>query len=133
MTTDPKVAAQIEAHLRGKAPRLRETVQALHVFVKDAVPGVTESINPWGMPTFESNGPMCYFSAATKHITFGFLRGTSLDDPKGLLEGTGKNLRHVKLRSVDDLKRDGLRELVRAAARLNRAEPMQGMMPKGKK
>jgi hypothetical protein len=32
------------------------------------------------------------------HVTFGFHYGTSLDDPERLLEGTGKNLRHVKLR-----------------------------------
>lgn len=130
MAADPRVAAQIEAQLRGKDPQLQEVVRGLRALVRKAVPGVAESLNPWDMPTFESNGPMCYFSVAAKHVTFGFLRGTSLDDPKGLLEGTGKNLRHVKLRKAEDLKREGLRELVKAAARLNRDDPMQGWKPK---
>ena len=96
------------------------------------MPEVTETVNPWGLPTFELNGPLCYFMVATKHITFGFPRGTSLADPHGLLEGTGKNLRHVKLRKVEDLRKDGLRELVEEAARLNRETPAQTMMGRSK-
>jgi hypothetical protein len=73
-----------------------------------------------------------YFMTAKKHITFGFHRGTSLTDPHGLLEGTGKNLRHVKLRKMEDLRKEGLRELVEEAARLNRETPAQTMMGRRK-
>jgi len=44
-----------------------------------------------------------------------------------LLEGTGKNIRHVKLREVKDLGRKGLRGLVQAATRLKGQAPMKGM------
>jgi hypothetical protein len=63
------------------------------------------------------------------HITFIFIRGTSLPDPKGLLEGTGKNIRHVKIKSPEDLSRPGLRELLKSAARLNAKDPQKGMRP----
>jgi hypothetical protein len=43
----------------------------------------------------------------------------TLPDPEGLLEGTGKGIRHVKIRSEADLKRPGLKALLRAAG--NRA------------
>jgi len=108
-------------------PKLQEIVRGLRVLIQKVVPEVTETVNPWGIPTFELNGPMCYFMVATKHITFGFPRGTSLADPHGLLEGTGKDMRHVKLRNVEDLQREGLRELVEEAARLNRESPAKGM------
>jgi hypothetical protein len=49
-----------------------------------------------------------------------------------LLEGTGKNIRHVKLRTVADLEQKGLPWLVLAAARLNGIEPMKGMTGKRK-
>ena len=61
------------------------------------------------------------------HVTFGFLRGTSLPDPEKLLEGTGKNLRHVKLWTVEDLKRPALKKLIVEAAKLNKRKPMKGM------
>lgn len=88
-----------------------------------------ETVNPWGIPTFESNGPFCYFMVGKNHVTLGFLKGTSLKDPEKLLEGTGKNLRHVKVRSVKDLGRKGLVELIRSASRLNRDELQHGMRP----
>ena len=89
-----------------------------------------ESVNPWKIPTFESNGPMCFFMIGKNHVTFGFLRGTSLPDPAKLLEGAGKNLRHVKLRTPEDLRKAALKKLIKAAARLNKKEPMEGMKQK---
>jgi hypothetical protein len=104
-------------------PDLKVVVRGLRSLVKQSVPAFKESVNPWGVPTFESNGPICYHMTGKNHVTFGFLRGTSLNDPKGLLEGTGKNLRHVKLRTMEDLKRPALKQLIVAAARLNRDDP----------
>lgn len=119
--------AQIAGILKKKDPVLRSLAQGLRNFVHRQVPGVTESINPWGVPTFDYHGPLAYFMVHAGHITFGFHRGATLEDPRGLLEGTGKSLRHVKLRPRDDLERPGLRELVKAAARLNRKEPLTEM------
>jgi hypothetical protein len=38
-----------------------------------------------------------YVNAFTAHVNVGFFRGADLDDPAGLLEGTGKFMRHVKV------------------------------------
>ena len=40
----------------------------------------------------------CYVNAFMAHVNVGFFLGALLDDPDGLLEGTGKRMRHVKLR-----------------------------------
>jgi len=40
----------------------------------------------------------CYVNVFTAHANVGFFLGAWLDDPAGLLEGTGKRMRHVKLR-----------------------------------
>ena len=48
-------------------------------------------------------------------VNLGFYRGTSLTDPGNLLEGTGARMRHVKMRSVEDVKRPGVRDLIREA------------------
>jgi hypothetical protein len=124
---EPSADARIDTAARATDPKLQEIIRGLRELIQEVVPEITETVNPWGIPTFELNGPMCYFMVATKHITFGFPLGTSLTDPKGLLEGTGKNMRHVKLRNVEDLRREGLRELVEEAARLNRETPSPSM------
>lgn len=122
----------IDAYVARKSPELAAVAQGLRQLMRKTVPGTKESVNPWKIPTFESHGPMCLFSIGKNHVTFGFLRGTSLPDPAKLLEGTGKNLRHVKLRTPEDLRKPALKKLIQAAARLNQKEPMEGMRPKKK-
>ncbi len=122
----------IDKYVAQKRAELGDVAQDLRRLMKKLVPGTTESVNPWKIPTFESNGPVCFFTVGKNHVTFGFLRGTSLPDPGKLLEGTGKNLRHVKLRTLEDLREPALKKLILAAARLNKKEPMEGMKPKKK-
>jgi len=40
---------------------------------------------------------------ATNHVSLGFNYGSELPDPKGLLEGTGKLFRHIKIKSQEQL------------------------------
>lgn len=124
-----KYPATHDQYLRSKNLGQQEAANQLRALVKKTLPKSKESINPWHVPIFESSGPICYYMAGMNHITLGFIRGTSLPDPEGLLEGTGKNLRHVKIKSADDLKRKGLRELLKSAAALNAKEPQDGMRP----
>lgn len=42
--------------------------------------------------------PFGYVNAFTAHVNVGFFRGADLPDPAGLLEGSGKRMRHVKLK-----------------------------------
>ncbi len=59
---------------------------------------------------------LLYFIMPTKAgVSLGFMHGTTLADPKGLLEGTGKNLRHVKLKTLEDAANPALRKLVEVA------------------
>lgn len=45
----------------------------------------------------------CYvMDQGGRYVNLGFFRGTELADPDGLLEGSGKRLRHIKVRSLDE-------------------------------
>jgi hypothetical protein len=120
----------IDLYVDAKPGELRDVAEKLRKLVNKTVKGTKESVNSWKIPTFESNGPMCFFMVGKYHVTFGFLRGTSLPDPAGLLEGTGKSLRHVKLRTAEDVSAPALKKLIEAAARLNKKEPMESMKAK---
>ena len=56
-----------------------------------------------------------YVDAFTAHVNVGFFRGSQLPDPAGLLEGTGKFMRHVKLRPGRAVDEDALRRLIETA------------------
>ena len=109
--------------------QLQRVVRELSTLVKETVPTSKQTVNAWGVPTFEAKNPFCFYMVGKNHVTFGFHFGTSLQDPERLLEGTGKNIRHVKLRALEDVKRKGLKEMVEAAARFE-GKPMRGMRGK---
>jgi len=56
-----------------------------------------------------------YVNAFTAHVNVGFFRGAEIADPEGLLEGTGKFMRHVKLRPGHDFNATALTKLIEAA------------------
>jgi hypothetical protein len=56
-----------------------------------------------------------YVGVFTKHVNVGFFFGAVLPDPAGILEGTGRFMRHVKVRPEAPVDEPALRALVRAA------------------
>ena len=124
MTSDAKTAAAVDSYVAKRNAKLKPVTDALRALVRKAVPKSREAINPWGVPTFEWNGPICYLMVGKRHVTFGFPRGASLQDSAKLLEGTGKNMRHVKLREVSDVHDANLKQLILEAKKLNREQPL---------
>jgi hypothetical protein len=53
-----------------------------------------------------------YVNAFTAHVNVGFFRGAELADPEGLLEGSGKLMRHVKLRPEGGVDTAALKKLI---------------------
>ncbi|MEY2563765.1 MAG: hypothetical protein QOH88_1958 [Verrucomicrobiota bacterium] len=56
-----------------------------------------------------------YVNAFTAHVNVGFFRGAELADPTGLLEGTGKFMRHVKLSPEREVDTAALTTLIETA------------------
>ncbi len=61
------------------------------------------------------NAAFAYVNAFKAHVNVGFFCGTELADPAGLLEGTGKVMRHVKLSPEREVDATALRKLIETA------------------
>jgi hypothetical protein len=59
----------------------------------------------------------CHVAVYSQHVNLGFNRGVDLDDPRGILQGAGKQIRHVTIREAGDLKNSYLTRLLRVAVR----------------
>lgn len=69
-----------------------------------------------GCPTAcAGDAAFAYVGVYSAHVSVGFFRGADLDDPSGLLEGTGKRMRHVKVRPSVPFDADALTALISAA------------------
>ena len=62
---------------------------------------------------------MCYLAAGNGYISLEFFNVASLSDPDGRIEGTGKKMRHVKVKSLTDVNVEQVAAWVREAVALN--------------
>lgn len=73
----------------------------------------------WNQPCFYGSSMICYIQKAKRHVSLGFGKGAELADPKGLLEGSGGQMRHVKVPFGTTADRGVLAELVKEAVALD--------------
>jgi len=73
----------------------------------------------WGWPTFVCNGNLCNIVQYKNHVNLHFFNGTRIDDPKKRLVGTGKGMRHLSFKTVDDIEESYIRKLVKSAIKYN--------------
>ncbi len=106
-------------HWFAAAPPAQQSILAkLRRLVQASAPGVIEEFK-WSRPCYStSRGLFCYLQSAKNHVTLGFQKGAMLDDPLGLLEGSGKELRNTKFRAVADIDERAVRALLEQAAQL---------------
>ena len=111
----------VDEFLAPHTPQVRDLAMQTRDLIKSIMPRVIEVVRPGrNAITYASGDKMAdwifYISPFKSHINLGFLRGTELPDPAGLMEGTGKLLRHVKIRRAEDLEAPALRALIQTAA-----------------
>ena len=58
----------------------------------------------------------------SKYVNLGFNDGANLDDPKRILQGNGNRIRHITIRTTDDVNRPEIRSYIRRARRQALAE-----------
>jgi len=93
----------------------REIMTELRKLIHESVPGVMEEFK-WSRPIFKAQKDFAYFVATKNTVNLGFYTTEGFGDPDGILEGTGKSMRHVKLRDLPDIKHEIFKGWLRAAS-----------------
>lgn len=75
---------------------------------------IVETIK-WGQPCYSLNSLICYLQKAKAHVALGFQNGAHFNDPHGLLEGTGKDMRHIKVAMTEKIKFPSFKALLEEA------------------
>ena len=101
----------VDSYVAQLSVEQRAIADALRAAVIAAAPGATESIK-WSQPVFELGGPICWIKAHKAHVTLGFWRGMQLVSGKGIVEGSGSKMGHLKLRSLGDVTVKKLKKLL---------------------
>lgn len=118
VTTD---SSEFLAMLETAPETIREAAVAARALIMAVDPNAVEVVWPtqrtagYGIGPRKMTEQYIWLAPHAKHLVFGFYSATELPDPANLLEGTGRLMRHVKIRSAHAIDRPELRELVEAA------------------
>ncbi|MCA9553352.1 MAG: DUF1801 domain-containing protein [Myxococcales bacterium] len=109
----------VDGFLSRLEPPVVPLVQAARACIMAAVPHATERVRPgWQLIGYNAPTYFAFIAPDRDGLRVGFEWGVLLDDPAGLLEGTGRQVRFVPIRHVADLGEAALTRLLRAAAAL---------------
>jgi len=112
-------AIAFDRHLDATAPEVADIARALRLTVLAEFPDAVETLDQAdGLLAFGRGRSMRDFLfAIIPHRSWVNLQlpdGADLPDPDGRIEGTGKRIRHVKVRSVEDARSDWVRRVIEA-------------------
>ncbi len=126
------VDAEFETLLAPSSVAVSATARALRVAVQEAIPAAIQQVDlADGLVAF-GTGPtlrdqLFAIIPHTKHVNLQLADGADLPNPDGLIEGTGKRVRHVKVRSAEAAGSSGLRAIINAQIAHRRRYPMDAV------
>jgi hypothetical protein len=112
-----KYTPEIEARLRVARARLRSFFPRGHELVFDNYNALVFGI----APTTSSRDAFISIAGYPKWVTLFFLDGASLDDPQGLLEGAGKQVRGLRVHAAETFDEPAVQALIAQAAAMRAA------------
>ena len=114
------MSTEFDDFLSSYEPHVQTVARKVRALIFEVVPDVSENVYTtmkvirYGLEGNKMAGLIFFLQPLKERVNLGFSHGTSLSDPKGLLEGTGKNLRHVKLKDEKAVSNPALRALLKA-------------------
>lgn len=111
---------EVDSLLKAYPAEIRDLANQVRAFVIDGFPGAIEQVKTGWKAIMYGTGEKIYEQVVVvhperTHVNLGFSMGAELPDPEGLLEGSGKSIRHVKVANPAVLKSKPLRVLLKQA------------------
>jgi len=110
-------APSIESWFAEQPDELRSIAQTWFARMRRCGADVRELMHDGLATACVGDAPFAYVGAFKEHVNVGFFHGAFLPDPTGLLNGTGKHMRHVKVKPGVAVNEAALEALIAAAYR----------------
>jgi hypothetical protein len=104
---------QVSEYISRAQPEQRAIMETIRQLLHESVDGLVEEFK-WSRPVFRKNKDLAYLKTAKAHITLGFFNSEKISEGSHLLEGSGNGMRHIKLKSVEDINKKLLQQWFRS-------------------
>jgi len=106
---------KIDEWFDARQPDLAGIARAWFAEMRRCGEDVTELLHDGHPTACVEDGAFGYVNVFTTHVNIGFFHGASLADPEGILQGSGRFMRHVKARPTELPNEAALKALITAA------------------
>ena len=112
MTVDEFVDSKV-------VPEFRPVVAAVRTLMKESAPKAREEMS-YGLPMYLQKLTLAWISPSKTGITLSFMRGVGFEDRYGLLRGTAKHARFVRMKNMSEVNRPALRYYMKQALKFDK-------------
>jgi len=122
-TTDKSASRLIDERIAELGDWRGKMLSQIRSIIRQADPDVVEEWK-WSVPVWSHDGLICTGESYKSVVKMTFANGAALDDPSGLFNSSleGNTRRAIDFREGEKIDKDALKELIRAAVKLNRSK-----------
>lgn len=123
MSDQVRTVTEVDQYIEKLPEDIQEMTVLLRKLILETSPKLVEEFK-WSMPNYAYNGLVCYLQTAKKHVNLGFHKGNELEnvDKQNVLQGSGKAMRHIRFKKLEDIQPEIITPLIQAAIELNEDE-----------
>jgi len=110
---------EIDNYIKKQKSSQKEICQELRKIILETLPGAKEEMK-WGVPVFAEG--KFYIGAFKNSTNLGFSINGLTNEEKKLFEGGGKTMKHIKIRSLQDIDEEKMTKLIKLVAQKSRCE-----------
>jgi hypothetical protein len=107
------------------SPEVQAIARRLREIIYEVLPKADEKVwaTGWNVARYADGEELVAIGPLKNYCNFFFAQGAQLSNPDGLLEGTGKGIRHIKCKSLDTIPMGAIKKLMREAKKYAKANP----------
>jgi len=120
---------RVRDYISDQEAGFQSVLRALRHLIVQASPKIQENYK-YNVPFYSYYRGFCYLNVTRTHVVLGLCYGTQLSNASGILTGTGKQVRHVCITSMQDLPLNAIREILQEALIVNELHEKQKKVKK---
>ncbi len=102
---------EVTNYIKNSEENNQPILGSLRELIFSLVPNANEQFK-WSRPVYATDKDFCYLKTTKKAVTLGFFEFNKIKTNSHLIEGTGKSMRHIKIKTIEEIEEFGIAEMI---------------------